>query len=113
MDRTPMAQPLDRDRVATVDMLFTHHDQIAHVDDPIWADVSSLAAAGRTLFVTCDETASVEGLDWDPDAGRAGAHRSYPLGLVFELPAGAKGEMDIEGLAVSDGWLWVCGSHGL
>lgn len=113
MDRKPMAQPLDRDRVATVDMLFTHHDQIAHVDDPIWADVSSLAAAGRTPFVTCDETASVEGLDWDPDAGRAGAHRSYPLGLVFELPAGAKGEMDIEGLAVSDGWLWVCGSHGL
>ena len=94
-------------------MLFTHHDQIAHVDDPIWADVSSLAATGRSLFVTCDETASVEGLDWDPDTGQAGAHRSYPLGLVFELPEGATGEMDIEGLAVSDGWLWVCGSHGL
>ena len=107
------AAALERDRCATVDMLFTHHDHIAHVEDPIWADVSSLAAAGRTLFVTCDETASVEGLDWDPETGQADDHRSYPLGLVFELPEGAKGEMDIEGLAVSDGWLWVCGSHGL
>lgn len=113
MPREAKPLPLDRARAATVDMLFTHHDRIAHIEDPIWADVSSLAAAGRTLFVTCDETASVEGLDWDPETGIAGAHRSYPLGLVFELPAGAKGEMDIEGLAISDGWLWVCGSHGL
>ena len=107
------ALPLDRSREAPLSLRFSHHDKIAHVDDPIWQDVSSLAVAGRTLFCTCDETASVESLTWDPDANRAGDHESFPLGLIFDLPAGATGEMDIEGLSVADGWLWICGSHGL
>ena len=35
------------------------------------------------------------------------------LAELFDLPEGAEGEMDIEGLDVADGYLWVVGSHSL
>lgn len=45
--------------------------------------------------------------------GHYGDHVNVALGEVFDLPDGPDGEMDIEGLAVDDGWLYVCGSHSL
>jgi hypothetical protein len=35
------------------------------------------------------------------------------LDTLVDLPAGADGEMDIEGLCAADGFLWVVGSHSL
>jgi hypothetical protein len=32
---------------------------------------------------------------------------------VLDLPAGPEGEVDIEGVDVDGGWLWVAGSHSL
>jgi hypothetical protein len=104
---------LDRAPVASVDLAFTHPDRLAHVGDPIWQDVSSLAVAGRSIFCTCDETATVERVLYDPDTGEAAGHVNFPLGEIFDLPAGPNGEMDIEGLAIAGGALWICGSHSL
>ncbi|HDZ75336.1 MAG TPA: DUF3616 domain-containing protein [Aurantimonas coralicida] len=105
--------PLDRGPAARVDLFFTHQDRLAHVDDPIWQDVSALAVTGRSIFCTCDETSTIERVSFDPKTGRAGEHTHFVLGETFDLPEGPGGEMDIEGLAVADGYLWICGSHSL
>ena len=92
---------------------FAAKDELAHVDDPIHRDVSAIAVTGRTLFAACDETASVERLIFNEDGTGFSAHESFPLGKIFDLPDDADGEMDIEGLEIQDGWLWVTGSHSL
>jgi hypothetical protein len=35
------------------------------------------------------------------------------LANLFDLPGGPEGEMDIEGLSASEGYLWIVGSHSL
>lgn len=104
---------LDRAPCGHIDMAFRGPEEIAHIDDPIWQDVSCLAVAGRSIFCSCDETSSVERVTYDPQSGQAGDHESFALGDAFELPDGRAGEMDIEGIDISDGYLWVCGSHSL
>lgn len=98
---------------ASVALSFRAVHTIAHVSDPIWEDVSCLALAGRSLFCTCDETASLERLVLDVEAGVANDHASFALGTFFDLPDGPEGEMDIEGIAIADGYVWVAGSHSL
>ena len=72
-------------------------------------DLSAIAVVGESLFLSGDESAHIEVLDrlssklWSE-------HRRIHLGEIFELPDPSD-EMDIEGLAISDGWLWVVGSH--
>jgi hypothetical protein len=72
-------------------------------------DLSAVAVQGETLFLSGDESAHVEALDrlsgklWSE-------HRRIDLSRVFDLPDAAD-EMDMEGLAVSDDWLWIVGSH--
>ena len=96
----------------TVELRFRHEDDLDLVDDPLRPDASALAVVDRTLFTACDETATVEMLVRGDD-DHYGGHRNIALGEVFDLPDGPDGEMDIEGLAVDDGWLWVTGSHSL
>lgn len=79
---------------------------------PIRANLSVAERVGRTLFVASDEGASIERLVCRDD-GSYGEHRSFRLADLFDLPAGAEGEVDIEGLSADDGWLWVTGSHSL
>ena len=79
-------------------------------EDPPAHDISAAAAVGETLFLGADETASLEVLH-RTDAGYA-EHRRIELCRAFDLPGGDS-EMDIEGLAIADGWLWVVGSHSL
>src|SRR3712207_5327103 len=107
---------LGRDLAKPVGQLvldFRLTDELAHVEDAVYEDVSSLAIAGRTLFCACDETATVEHLVLDEGGGRFSHHESFALGEIFDLPGGPTGEMDIEGIAVSDGYLWITGSHSL
>lgn len=74
-------------------------------------DISAAARIGDTLFLGADECADLEilGLVGEQFA----EHRRIRLGEAFDLPGGPDEEMDIEGLAVDDGWLWVVGSHSL
>ncbi|MAS43200.1 MAG: hypothetical protein CML43_08635 [Rhodobacteraceae bacterium] len=109
----PSGLPRGRAPSDRLTLRFKHMDDIAHVSDPIWKDVSSVAVAGRSIFCACDETSSVERVLHAPEKGEAAAHASFPIGAVFDLPDGPGGEMDIEGLDISDGWLWVTGSHSL
>ena len=98
--------------VGQVDLDF--HDQDPATDEkPIGDDVSALARVGDTLFCAADENSAMEQLLWDGKAKRYGAHRCLPLADVFDLPDGGDGEMDIEGLAIDGGWLWIVGSHSL
>ncbi len=80
-------------------------------EDPITHDISAAAAVGETLFVAADEAASVEILHrTGPDL--LADHERVSLASLFELPDGSE-EMDIEGLAAEDGWLWIVGSHSV
>jgi hypothetical protein len=74
-------------------------------------NISASAMIEETLFVACDETSSIERLLLK--GNRFDSHRSFELADFFKLPNGARGEMDIEGLAVDGGYLWVVGSHSL
>ncbi|MFC3077421.1 DUF3616 domain-containing protein [Phenylobacterium terrae] len=74
-------------------------------------DISAAARLGDTLFLAADEAADIEILDLVGED--FAAHRRVRLGEAFDLPGGADEEMDIEGLAVEGGWLWVTGSHSL
>ena len=100
------------DPVDQVDLVFSDWRPIRHIDDPLSKDLSAVARVGRCLFVACDETASVERLV-ENAAGDFAAHTSIRLGDFFDLPEGQSGEMDIEGLAAADGYLWIVGSHAL
>lgn len=102
------AQPTSRMRLAFLD-----HSELELVDARITEDISALATIGRTLFCACDETATVERLVWDDEAGTFTGHQNFAVGHAFDLPDGIDGEMDIEGLAVADGYLWITGSHSL
>lgn len=103
----------DRAPRGTIDLFFRGPEEIAHVSDPIWKDISCVASVGRSIFCSCDETASIERLLLDPDTGHARHHESFALGDAFDLPGGRAGEMDIEGMCIDDGYLWLCGSHSL
>jgi hypothetical protein len=81
-----------------------------HTEDPLHKDLSALARVGDCLFLACDETASVERLR-RLDDGSFGDHQQFSLEALVNLPAGAEGEMDIEGLCAADGFLWIVGSH--
>lgn len=91
---------------------FASRSHVEHVDDPLHDDISAVARAGNCLFLACDETATVERIVRLED-DRYGQHQNFALGDIFDLPGGPDGEMDIEGLAVDSGYLWIVGSHSL
>lgn len=77
-----------------------------------------LADEGRTMFLGVDETVgatpTIERLSWTGD-GYA-AHQPLPVDAFLALTdttpkKGRISEVDIEGLAVCDSFLWVVGSH--
>jgi hypothetical protein len=103
----PAAEPGRRVRLD-----FRRHDELGHADEPVRSDLSTVTAAGRCLWTANDELATVERLVRQKD-GSYGDHQPVHLAELFDLPEGADGEMDIEGLDVADGFLWITGSHGL
>jgi hypothetical protein len=98
----------------TVRLDFRHHDELAHVHEAIRLELSALSLHGRSLWLSNDELATVERLLLQDD-GSFGEHRFFALADMFDLPEGAEGRMDIEGLEVdpTGPWLWVVGSHSL
>jgi hypothetical protein len=105
---------LDHNRVGTdqVSLVFSDWRPLRHVEDPLHKDLSAVARVGSSLFLACDETASIERLQRIAD-GRFGSHRHICLDEFVSLPGGPEGEMDIEGLCEEGGYLWIVGSHSL
>ena len=44
-------------------------------------------------------------------SGNFGSHKRFDLKDLLKLPGGTKEEIDIEGLDVNGGYLWLIGSH--
>ena len=74
-------------------------------------DVSAAARIGDTLFLACDETATIE-VTHRTGERAFGNHSTFHLAKVFDLPDGDE-ELDIEGLAIDGARLWIVGSHSM
>ena len=78
-------------------------------------NLSAIRTEGEYLWLAGDETATVERLTLDsalaPTVGDR--QRSFALADLVDLPGPPHAEADLEGLARSEGWLWVTGSHSL
>ncbi|HYD98369.1 MAG TPA: DUF3616 domain-containing protein [Alphaproteobacteria bacterium] len=73
------------------------------------ADLSAVAAQGDCLWLASDETATIKRLAWTGSDYAEPA--TYALADFLDLPGDADEEVDIEGLAVDGGYLWLTGSH--
>ena len=76
--------------------------------------LSSVLQIGNTVWLANDESASLERLTLAGD--RAAGHVQFPLRDLMELPTpcdkeGKTPEVDIEGMDLADGYLWMVGSH--
>jgi hypothetical protein len=73
-------------------------------------DLSAVAVTGGAIWLAGDEGTSLERLVREPD-GSFGARTRFRLSDLVDLPGAADEEVDLEGIDVADGWLWVVGSH--
>jgi hypothetical protein len=94
-------------RSGSIRLTFIEEDE-PRDEAPIATNLSAAAVVGRTLWTANDETAAVERLT-RLAADRYGNHRIFKIKDYVDLPD--DGEMDIEGLAVDGGYLWIVGSH--
>jgi hypothetical protein len=73
--------------------------------------LSAVVAVGDSLWLGCDEGTSLERLN-KADEQTYSNHQRSSLNRTLEL-SDEGGEIDIEGLDYSDGYLWLVGSHSL
>ena len=83
----------------------------AGTDKPLRDNASAVVQTGDCLWIAADETTCVERLVSRDGRRSYGEHRSFDLCRFFDLPGGPEQEIDIEGLHVDGGYLWVTGSH--
>ena len=75
---------------------------------------TSLSAArqiGQYVWLGCDETATLERLTFRGDY--ADEHHHFEVADFLELPSPNDEEIDVEGIAYADHYLWFVGSHSL
>lgn len=84
--------------------------------------LSAVTQIGSTIWVANDEGTSLERLslvrDRNPGGLAFSSHDQFALADFIRLPRKVKGsknqpEMDVEGLAYAEGYLWLVGSHSL
>ncbi|MEO1433150.1 MAG: DUF3616 domain-containing protein [Cyanobacteria bacterium J06633_8] len=74
-------------------------------------DLSALLLTpDKHLWLGSDEGSTIERLSFI-DKQNFGEHKQYRVAEFFDLPAPEEEEIDIEGLAYSDYYLWLIGSH--
>ena len=64
----------------------------------------------KHLWLGSDEASTIERLSLIDDKN-FGEHKQFRVAEFFDLPASEEEEIDIEGLAYSDYYLWLIGSH--
>lgn len=69
-----------------------------------------LLQSEKYLWLGSDETSTIERLSII-DTSNFGEHKQYQVADFIDLPAASDKEIDIEGLAYSDYYLWFVGSH--
>ena len=72
---------------------------------------SAIVLHGSHLWLGGDEGTSIDRMTLDAD-GNFGSHTRFDLAPLLRLPGGGE-EIDIEGLDVDGGYLWLIGSHSL
>ena len=79
-----------------------------HVRDGL----SASFLTGDNLWVSCDERSALERLKRiSPDT--FAEHQSFDLNEFLDLPANGPCEVDVEGMAYEDHYIWLVGSHSL
>ena len=73
-------------------------------------NVSAIVLEGQHLWLGGDEGTSIDRMTRDAD-GHFGKHVRFNLKDLLSLPSPPKEEIDIEGLDVDGGFLWLIGSH--
>ena len=81
-------------------------------EKPVRDNLSAVAASGGGFWFGTDEGTLLDRLNKVQDDRYAG-HVSFELKEILKLPVttGKKREIDIEGLCVANGRLWLVGSH--
>ncbi|WP_372393404.1 DUF3616 domain-containing protein [Xanthomonas sp. NCPPB 3582] len=83
----------------------------------VHSNLSGAAFTDDWLWVAGDEACAVDRLRRLPPGQREtlrfGQGQSFPLAELLDLPGEDAEEADLEGMGLSDGYLWVVGSHGL
>ncbi|MBO0356868.1 DUF3616 domain-containing protein [Hymenobacter sp. BT186] len=77
-----------------------------HVRDGL----STVLRTGNNVWMSCDERTSIERLRLT-GTHELGAHCRYELAELLDLGDDAEVEIDIEGMAEAEHYLWVIGSH--
>jgi hypothetical protein len=73
-------------------------------------NLSAIVLDGTHLWLGGDEGTSIHRMTRDA-SGHFGDHTSFELKETLDLPGPAKEEIDIEGLDVDGGYVWLIGSH--
>jgi hypothetical protein len=73
-------------------------------------NLSAVVVDHDHLWLGGDEGTSVHRMTRD-ESGNFGDHTAFDLKDTLKLPGSAKEEIDIEGLDVNGGYLWLVGSH--
>ena len=79
-----------------------------------YQDLSALLLTPeKHLWLGSDEASTIERLSFvdDQNFGYFGEHKQFRVAEFIDLPAPEDEEIDIEGLAYSDYYLWLIGSH--
>ncbi|MEO1093439.1 MAG: DUF3616 domain-containing protein [Cyanobacteria bacterium J06638_28] len=85
--------------------------KFADKSDLIRTSLSAVIDTGQHLWLGCDETATLERLTLD--GAQAIDHQHFQVADFLDLPHAEEEEIDIEGLAYADYYLWFVGSHSL
>lgn len=73
-------------------------------------NLSAVVLRDNHLWLGGDEGTSIDRMTRDA-RGNFGEHARFELKDILNLPAPAKEEIDIEGLDIDGGYLWLIGSH--
>ena len=107
--------------ISTIDLEFeAEHANLGELKE-LRDGLSVAFQIGDTLWVANDESVSLERLSLIKEKGkyRYGQHKQFLLADYLKLPVPAPKdpadieEVDVEGLAYGDGYLWLVGSHSL